>query len=483
MYEVYDTSMASDLTIFIPTYNRTDKVQNQVRHLIQVLGVSNRDFGLSIDILISDNCSKVPVSFTNMNENFEINVIRPSAHLLTAEENLVFGLKQTKGEYVWILGDDDIPVYSGICKLLDHVKRSEYDFLIFNSIAVNEKSNSEFLRLSLPRIENEVSIVEFACKAGFWSIVAGFSTVLAKRNLIDFSLIEKLHASDVYIYSHTAMWLQSYQKAKVCIEATVLVNYNTNPYDTQKNEDVSKHWEMYAKSVNKPYRDPWTFGFVEILSNLIFLKILSYEDIFLSLDQGHTGARFYLADNMIGFYVDQVFHNLSQRNSLEPTNNQVNTFEEFMSNVDNRFVLTFNDIHDAKSRGDLDALATLRNNLLSPNEQLKRRSVVGLFREWVYRTPFGLVWAPEILTLDNQLGTLLQPINCLYANDLDSLVTLVNIYVSDNINNLNHFKDIEARLDEVQIQTRAIGHVLNRVRKIMPWYYTRKIRRWISSFK
>ena len=186
---------------------------------------------------------------------------------------------------------------------------------------------------------------------------------------------------------------------------------------------------------------------------------------------------------MIGFYVDQVFHNLSQRNSLEPTSNQVNTFEEFMSNVDNRFVLTFNDIHDAKSRGDLDALATLRNNLLSPNEQLKRRSVVGLFREWVYRTPFGLVWAPEILTLDNQLGTLLQPINCLYANDLDSLVTLVNIYVSDNINNLNHFKDIEARLDEVQIQTRAIGHVLNRVRKIMPWYYTRKIRRLISSFK
>lgn len=475
--------MASDLTIFIPTYNRTDKVQNQVRHLIHLLGVANRDFGLSIDLLISDNCSIVPVSFTDMNENFEINIIRPSAHLLTAEENLVFGLKQTKGEYVWILGDDDIPVFDGICKLLNHVKRSEYDFLIFNSVAVNEKSNSEFLRLSLPRIENEVNIVEFAYKAGFWSVLAGFSTVLAKRNLIDYSLIEKLHARDVYIYSHTAMWLQSFHATKVCIEATVLVNYNTNPYDTQKNEEVSKHWEMYAKRVAKPYRDPWTFGFIEILNNLIRLNILCYEDIFLSLDQGHTGARFFLVDNMIGFYVDQISYNLSQRNSIEPTNNQVDNFEEFMSNVDKRFVITFNAIYEAKSRGDLDALATLRDNLLSPHEQLKRRSVVGLFREWVYRTPFGFVWAPEILTLDNQLGSLLQPINCLCANDLESLVTLVNTYVSDNILNLNNFKDIQARLNEVQIQTRAIGHVLNRVRKLVPWYYTRKIRSWISSFK
>lgn len=94
------------LSICIPTYNRREKLINQIDFILKEF----KEYFQYIEILVSDNESTDDTRFY-LDENFGNNVM---LRYWTNEKNLglvgnLFKLsKEAKGEYIWFVGDDDI---------------------------------------------------------------------------------------------------------------------------------------------------------------------------------------------------------------------------------------------------------------------------------------------------------------------------------------------------------------------------------------
>ena len=113
------------LSIVIPTRNRKMHVELLLLNLSQLLNGYEHE----IQIVVSDNSDK-PINFKGLAAN--VHVVRPASFLPTAEENLYFALQECKGEFVWPLGDDDIPQKEGIDALLEFLKKPVGDWAVFN---------------------------------------------------------------------------------------------------------------------------------------------------------------------------------------------------------------------------------------------------------------------------------------------------------------------------------------------------------------
>lgn len=108
------------LTIAIPTYNRPEQLRRCLEALVPQL---NPECWL----IIADNHSDVPVA------SFALEILEQSGwkgfdihrHPFNkgAHGNLYFCFESATTEWLWILGDDDVPAEDGIDKILSSVKR------------------------------------------------------------------------------------------------------------------------------------------------------------------------------------------------------------------------------------------------------------------------------------------------------------------------------------------------------------------------
>ena len=108
------------LTICIPTYNRSKKLEKNLRHLIKIIGDQK------ICICISDNAS---IDDTENVIN-EIKKSYPYIRYNRNRNNLGFSgnfsavLKMSNTKYAWLLGDDDYITFNGINCVLEVVKKN-----------------------------------------------------------------------------------------------------------------------------------------------------------------------------------------------------------------------------------------------------------------------------------------------------------------------------------------------------------------------
>jgi glycosyltransferase involved in cell wall biosynthesis len=181
------------LSIAIPSYNRTEKVYSLLEKLALIIPINVQS---QIEIVISDNHSSIPIE--TLTHFIKYRVVKPEIHLNTAEENLAFLFRFLGGEYVWVLGDDDIPLERGFTKLWHEITNTNYDLIIFNSLTGDNTSN-EIIRLSFIREKYEESLFKFASRAGMWSVLAGFSTLVFKREKFDLDYFDQLHKK-IFIY-------------------------------------------------------------------------------------------------------------------------------------------------------------------------------------------------------------------------------------------------------------------------------------------
>jgi len=105
------------LTIAIPTYNRKDFLINNVRHLLPQLNDNTK-------LLIFDNCSDEvmqDILYLEFPEIYEkkVEVIRNITNI-GADANIVRCFENCRSPYLWILGDDDIPLSDAVEKIINH---------------------------------------------------------------------------------------------------------------------------------------------------------------------------------------------------------------------------------------------------------------------------------------------------------------------------------------------------------------------------
>src|ERR1700753_817287 len=118
------------LSILIPTYNRYGYLRRLLQYFIEK-EITPRHH--EIEIVVANNCSQDETS--KLFEEFknvlpDLRWINHSHHVSSAEENVFRSFVNCDGQYIWVLGDDDIPVFENLSQVLEELKSDKHDFLI-----------------------------------------------------------------------------------------------------------------------------------------------------------------------------------------------------------------------------------------------------------------------------------------------------------------------------------------------------------------
>jgi glycosyltransferase involved in cell wall biosynthesis len=126
-----DSRALPTLSICIPTYNRCGHLTNCLQSII-----SNKAKGtVNVQVCVSDNCST--------DDTLEV-VRRAQAHIdikydrsprnLGIPRNFLKAVEMADGEFVWLIGDDDLLMPSALQEVLDLIDRhQDVDFFYVNS--------------------------------------------------------------------------------------------------------------------------------------------------------------------------------------------------------------------------------------------------------------------------------------------------------------------------------------------------------------
>jgi glycosyltransferase involved in cell wall biosynthesis len=119
------------ISICIPTYNRALLLENCLHSIIQSNSFSDLDF----EICISDNCSTDNTQdiINNAQKIIPLNYSRNSSNIGMAR-NFLKVVDMAIGDFVWIIGDDDLLLPGTLEKLKNLIyENSEVDFFYINS--------------------------------------------------------------------------------------------------------------------------------------------------------------------------------------------------------------------------------------------------------------------------------------------------------------------------------------------------------------
>lgn len=424
-----------NLSIVIPTYNRAKKVENLVSTLSNIFSSLSDDF--TYEIIISDNHSHPAVNQDLINvRGIKCRIVSPDNHLLTAEENLLFAIGNANGTFCWVLGDDDVPISEGVAKLQEIVLSNKYDLVIFNSLTLNQVSQRwDNNRLKLNRIIEEMELVDFIKRAGFWSLPAGFSTLLFRREVYHQKFMKELHEKDLKIYSHVTALLYGFHKKCFAAVAMPLVKYSTNPFDNDSptDEQKSEHWLLYAENQERFFRDPWTYSFLRQISELDSMEIFSVADLADTIDQGHLGNKFFLLDAILGFIVDQLVFERQNPTARRITVEQFEFCLAFLSKLGSPWTEIIEEIRSLSQDNDsLKDLQYLRAELFSPDKQILRRKVCDLANGMVIHSAYGYSWSPFYFDQNIVFSSLSQTINVIQAESMVDLEYEIQKFVREN---------------------------------------------------
>ena len=168
------------LSICIPTFNR----YKSLKALLAKLKEQNHND--HVQIVVSNNASTDETHefcefFSAKNKSFKY--INQSTNVGFAR-NVEAVVNNSDGEYLWILGDDDIPNDEAIAKILSVIDKYKVGWLLFN---LKRDGREEFKGFSQSNIKNLNDLLKYA---GIWSSFMSIS-VLKKDALHSLDNIPK----------------------------------------------------------------------------------------------------------------------------------------------------------------------------------------------------------------------------------------------------------------------------------------------------
>lgn len=192
------------LSICIPTFNRPEMLKNTIENLIQ--NIYSKDFVK--EILIVDNSEKNDSKdiVENYLKNFnKIRYIKNEINI-GAEGNFRKSIHESLGEYVWIIGDDDV-LEERTKNILEKKFSQNFDCLIANysvyDFNLENPIINKVLNGSTDTYNDKNNILkEFGLKFSFISTIIFKKKLFESRNNSAYSKFEKYGLSFlVFVYS------------------------------------------------------------------------------------------------------------------------------------------------------------------------------------------------------------------------------------------------------------------------------------------
>ena len=168
------------LTIAIPSHNKSYLLNQALNSIID-----EGDFNEEIDILISDNSPSNDIKDLydrKFSKQKKINLI-DSSKFSCLDSNVNRSVEASKGEYVWIFGDDDLIVPGSIISIIRHLKKHKPSILVVNSQSFNQNGIIEKKRVPIKNNlvygaeENDIFL------ANFGSYLTYLGAIVVKKNL------------------------------------------------------------------------------------------------------------------------------------------------------------------------------------------------------------------------------------------------------------------------------------------------------------
>ncbi len=169
------------LSICIPTYNRSA----YLKELVDSISVSIVGYEDMTEVVISDNCStdNTRELIENLRQKYNWISYHVNNENLGISKNFYIVASMAKGEYIWIIGDDDKIEPRAINNIVNLIK-DNYDLIHCNNSIWNKEMNQIHSISGYSRIARDMI---FRTKNDFletFGVLVGYiSTVIIKRNI------------------------------------------------------------------------------------------------------------------------------------------------------------------------------------------------------------------------------------------------------------------------------------------------------------
>ena len=149
------------LSIVIPTYNRVEKLIRMLQNI--EVEINRIDVANVLEVIISDNASpdetKSAVEAFIPN-GYKIKYFRQDSNI-GFDKNTKFLYEQAKGDYVWYVSDDDILLPGAIQEVVNGLKDTNPDLLLFSfEQPLGSTSRTFSLKEPVSLITNPNKIIE-----------------------------------------------------------------------------------------------------------------------------------------------------------------------------------------------------------------------------------------------------------------------------------------------------------------------------------
>lgn len=225
------------LTIAIPTYNRAEKLKENISKLFSY------DLANNVQILISDNFSNdstksLCLEFQKEYENFSY-VCNDSN--IGYDMNVVNCVKFSKGKYIWFLSDDDILKKSNIEKVLNEIEQNNPAGILINAQVIDPVSENIIHNTlsSLEKNSTEICCLNSIINNIKWSTL--ISSQIIKKELINIDRIENFKGT---LFIQIPMFWESCFGKKI----SYIVDEKLLKFDSKSNNFVVSNTVIWVKN-------------------------------------------------------------------------------------------------------------------------------------------------------------------------------------------------------------------------------------------
>jgi hypothetical protein len=140
---------------------------------------------------------------------------------VSAESSAMYACESSSSEWIWILGDEDIPTAAAVPHLLNLAEDINSNFFLLNAGWIFNSNPISFYQVGPDEIQIATA-EQFFNKLGFISITPALSCWFIRKSIINLKKFEEFH-SVFEIYSHTFALMSFLYPGKVGISNTVCV--------------------------------------------------------------------------------------------------------------------------------------------------------------------------------------------------------------------------------------------------------------------
>ncbi|NQY42192.1 MAG: glycosyltransferase [Legionellales bacterium] len=315
------------LTVLIPTYNRVGNIKKLLKRLYTKNCFDKLE---NIEVLIAINNSDdgtLAVCQNYKRKYLNLNYIYFEDFVYSAEENISRSIPYCTGEYVHILGDDDLIIRDVYYSMMSTIYNSNIPVLSYNNTEHNDPDMSKYyddLEPGKYQIESSCISEDYSkllIKYGITTTMAFISRYIIKRSLLkpmdDFIAVSR-------IYSHVFAFLSYFNNQKVLLfDIPLIARYDSQVIDRFK--EISSHSQG-----NFYY--PWTTGILKHFKHSVKLGVINEEYLFKIVESTSSGRKFYLwREIMIQVANQNILYMKNFEENEKPSNETVELIADFLS--------------------------------------------------------------------------------------------------------------------------------------------------------